>query len=44
MKKISLFPKISKAIIKASNEIISGKFDDNFPLKFGRQDQELKQI
>ncbi len=25
--------KISKAIIKASNEIISGKLDDNFPLK-----------
>ena len=26
-------PKISKAIIKASNEVISGKLDDNFPLK-----------
>ena len=25
--------KISKAIIKASNEIISGKLDDNFPLR-----------
>ena len=26
-------PNISKAIIKASNEIISGKLDDHFPLK-----------
>ena len=26
-------PKISNAIIKASNEVISGKFNDNFPLK-----------
>ena len=29
----SLDKKISKAIIKASNEIISGKLADNFPLK-----------
>ena len=28
-----LDPKISKAIIKASNEIISGKLDNHFPLK-----------
>ena len=28
-----LDPKISKAIIKASNEIISGKLENNFPLK-----------
>ena len=26
-------PKIAKAIIKASNEVISGKMDENFPLK-----------
>ena len=26
-------PKISKSIIKASNEVISGKMDENFPLK-----------
>ena len=26
-------PKISNAIIKASNEVISGKLNDNFPLK-----------
>ena len=29
----NLDKKISKTIIKASNEIISGKLDDNFPLK-----------
>ena len=29
----SISPKISRAIIKASNEIISGKMIDNFPLK-----------
>jgi len=28
-----LDPKISKAIIRASEEVINGKFDDNFPLK-----------
>ena len=26
-------PKIADAVIKASQEVISGKFDDNFPLK-----------
>ena len=26
-------PKVSKSIIKASNEVISGKMDENFPLK-----------
>ena len=29
----SISPKISKAIIRASNEIISGKMIENFPLK-----------
>ena len=29
----SLDKKISKAIIKAANEVISGKLNDNFPLK-----------
>ena len=28
-----LEPKISKAIIKASNEVINGKLNDHFPLK-----------
>ena len=28
-----ILPNISKAIIKASNEVISGKLDDHFPLK-----------
>jgi fumarate hydratase class II len=28
-----ILPHISKAIIKASNEVISGKLDDHFPLK-----------
>ena len=28
-----ILPKISKAIIKASNEVISGKLDEHFPLK-----------
>ena len=28
-----ILPHISKAIIKASNEVISGKLEDNFPLK-----------
>ena len=33
-KKDSLIPaKISNAIVKASNEVISGSLDDNFPLK-----------
>ena len=32
LKKIKLH-KISNAILKASNEIISGKLDDHFPLK-----------
>ena len=29
----SISPKIAKAIIKASNEVISGKMSENFPLK-----------
>ena len=29
----SLDKKISQAIVKASNEVIKGKFDDNFPLR-----------
>ena len=33
LKEKQILPKISKAIIFASNEIISGKLDDNFPLK-----------
>ena len=28
-----ILPKISKSIIKASNEVISGKLDKHFPLK-----------
>ena len=33
LKDKSISPKISKAIIKASNEVISGKMSKNFPLK-----------
>ena len=33
VKKNRFLPNISKAIIKASNEVISGKLDDHFPLK-----------
>ena len=33
VKKKQILPHISKAIIKASNEVISGKLDDHFPLK-----------
>ena len=32
-KEKQILPKISNAIIKASNEVISGKLDDHFPLK-----------
>ncbi len=32
-KKKQISPQISKAIIKASNEVISGKLDEHFPLK-----------
>ncbi len=32
-KENQISPKLSKAIIKASNEVISGKLDDHFPLK-----------
>ena len=32
-KEKQILPKISKAIIKASNEIIEGKLDEHFPLK-----------
>ena len=32
-KEKQILPHISKAIIKASNEVISGKLDDHFPLK-----------
>ena len=32
-KEKQILPRISKAIIKASNEVISGKLDENFPLK-----------
>ncbi len=32
-KEKQILPNISKAIIKASNEVISGKLDDHFPLK-----------
>ncbi len=33
VKQKQILPNISKAIIKASNEVISGKLDDHFPLK-----------
>ena len=33
LKEKQILPKISKAIISASNEIINGKLDDHFPLK-----------
>ena len=33
VKEKQILPHISKAIIKASNEVISGKLDDHFPLK-----------
>ena len=33
LKEKQILPKISRAIIAASNEIISGKLDDHFPLK-----------
>ncbi len=33
VKEKQILPNISRAIIKASNEIISGKLDDHFPLK-----------
>ncbi len=33
VKEKKILPKISKAIIKASNEVISGKLDEHFPLK-----------
>ena len=36
--------KISKAIIKAADEIISGKLTSHFLLKFGKQVLELKLI
>ena len=36
--------KLSKYIIRASEEVIKGKHDSHFPLKFGRLDQEPKQI
>ncbi len=32
-KEKQIIPKISNAIVKASNEVISGKLDDHFPLK-----------
>ena len=32
-KKRQILPQVSKAIIKASNEVISGKLNDHFPLK-----------
>ena len=32
-KEKQILPNVSKAIIKASNEVISGKLDDHFPLK-----------
>ncbi len=32
-KKKQILPQISRAIIKASNEVISGKLDEHFPLK-----------
>ena len=34
---------ISGAIIKASNEVISGKLNEHFPLKYGKLDQVHKQ-
>ena len=34
--------KIGNAIIKASHEVISGKLDDNFPLKVWQTGSELK--
>ena len=40
----SISSKVANAIIKASNEVIIGKLDENFPLKSGKQDLELKQI
>ena len=33
LKERQILPKISKAIISASNEVIKGKLDDHFPLK-----------
>ena len=33
LKEKQILPKICKAIISASNEVISGKLNDNFPLK-----------
>ena len=39
-----LDPKISKYIIKAADEVIKGKHDKHFPLKFGKQVLALKQI
>ncbi len=33
VKEKQILPNISKAIIKASNEVINGKLDDHFPLK-----------
>ena len=33
LKEKQILPKISKAIISASNEVINGKLDDHFPLK-----------
>ena len=36
--------KISKYIIRAADEVIKGKMNDHFPLKFGKQDQAPKQI
>ena len=32
-KEKQIVPKISNAIVKASNEVISGKLDEHFPLK-----------
>ena len=39
-----LEPRLSKFIIKAAEEIIKGKHDNQFPLKFGKLDRELKLI
>ena len=39
LKEKQILPKISKAIISASNEVIKGKLDDHFPLKVCKQDQ-----
>ena len=36
--------KIAKYIIKASEEVMNGKLDDHFPLKFGKLVLALKQI